>query len=230
MSRCNSGSDRIVGMKERIMVSSFVEETVVFDPERGFFMFTGIITNLGKVINKSESSLIVKTEKELINNLSKGASIAVDGICLTVIDKSKGSFSVDFMPETEKKTNIKYLQIGSLVNLELPATANSLLSGHIVQGHIDGVAKLETITQKGNSYVLKFSSPKALSKYIVEKGSIAVNGISLTAIDVGEGFFTVGIIPHTWNKTMLRQLKLGDYANIEVDILAKYLETLIRRT
>jgi len=195
----------------------------------GFFsaMFTGIITHLGKVGNKSENNLIIKTDKELINSLSKGASIAVNGICLTVGDLIEDSFSIDYMPETEKKTNIKYLRAGSLVNLELPATANSLLSGHIVQGHIDGVAKLEIITQEGNSYILKFLIPKDLSKYIVGKGSVAVNGISLTVIGIGEYFFTVGIIPHAWNKTMLHTIKLGDYVNIEVDILAKYLEKLI---
>lgn len=191
-------------------------------------MFTGIITNLGKVISKSENKLIVKTDASLIGKLSKGISISVNGICLTVIDLIKNSFSIDFMPETEKKTNIKYLQIEKIVNLELPATAESFLSGHIVQGHIDGVAKLETINEEGNGYILKFSIPKELSKYIVEKGSIAVNGISLTVIDIEDKFFTVGIIPHTWNKTMFHTIKSGDYVNIEVDILAKYLEKLIK--
>lgn len=191
-------------------------------------MFTGIITHLGKVANKSENSLIIKTDKKFITSLSKGASIAIDGVCLTVVDLTQDTFRVDYMPETEKKTNIKYLQTGSLVNLELPATATSLLSGHIVQGHIDGVAKLEAITPESNSYVLKFTIPKVLSKYIVEKGSITVNGISLTVISVGDNFFIVGIIPHTWDKTMLHTIKTGDYFNIEVDILAKYLEKLIK--
>jgi len=191
-------------------------------------MFTGIITNLGKVISKSENKLMIKTDQALIRKLSKGTSIAVDGICLTVVDLIKNSLSIDFMPETAKKTNIKYLQTGSLVDLELPATASSFLSGHIVHGHIDGVAKLETVVQEGNSYILKFSIPKDLSKYIVEKGSIAVNGISLTVIDIGDKFFTVGIIPHTWDKTMLHTIKLGDHVNVEVDILAKYLEKLIK--
>ena len=151
-------------------------------------MFTGIITNLGEVVNKSGNKLIIKTDRNLINKLSKGTSIAVNGICLTVVNSLEDSFSIDFMPETEKKTNIKYLQIGSIVNLELPATADSFLSGHIVQGHIDEVAKLETITKEGNSYILKFSIPKNISKYIVEKGSIAVNGISLTVIDIEDKF------------------------------------------
>ncbi|MBI5122966.1 riboflavin synthase [Candidatus Roizmanbacteria bacterium] len=191
-------------------------------------MFTGIITNLGKVVNKSENKLIIKTDRSLIGKLSKGTSIAVDGICLTVVDLIEDGFSIDFMPETEEKTNIRYLKASDLVNLELPATANSLLSGHIVQGHIDNVAKLETITKEGNSYILKFSIPKDLSKYIVEKGSIAVNGISLTVIDIGDNFFSVGIIPHTWDKTMLHTIKLGDHVNVEVDILAKYLKKLIK--
>lgn len=191
-------------------------------------MFTGIIINLGEVVNKSENKLIIKTDQALIGKLSKGTSIAVDGICLTAVDLIEDSFRVDFMPETEKRTNIRYLKIGSMVNLELPATAKSFLSGHIVQGHIDEVAKLEIIIQEGNSYILKFLIPKNLSKYIVQKGSIAINGISLTIIGIEDNFFTVGIIPHTWVKTMLHTIKLGDYVNIEVDILAKYLEKLIK--
>lgn len=191
-------------------------------------MFTGIITHLGKVVNKSENNLIIKTDKKLVNDLSKGASIAVDGICLTVVDLTEDSLSVDYMSETEKKTNIKYLQNEGTVNLEQPITVNSFLSGHIVQGHIDGTAKLETIIKEGNSYILKFAVSKGLSKYIVEKGSIAVNGISLTVIGIRDSFFTVGIIPHTWDKTMLHTVKLGDYANIEVDILAKYVEKLMK--
>jgi len=191
-------------------------------------MFTGIITYLGEVIEKSEGSLRIKTDRELLNNLPVGVSIAVDGICLTAVDLTEESFSVDFIPETEKKTNIEHLKVGSSVNLELPATANSLLSGHIVQGHIDGIAKLESVTQESNSRILKFSISKDLTKYIVEKGSVTVNGISLTVIDVGDDFFTVGIIPHTWDETMLRTIKAGDYVNIEVDVLAKYIEKLIK--
>lgn len=191
-------------------------------------MFTGIITHLGKVVDKSENILRIKTDKELINHLSKGASIAVDGICLTVVGFTEDSFNVDYMIETEEKTNIKFLKASDLVNLELPVKVSSLLSGHIVQGHIDGVAKLKTIAHAGNSYLLYFSVTKQLSRYIVEKGSIAVNGIALTVIGVKDKFFIVGIVPHTWDKTMLHKVKLGDYVNIEVDILAKYLEKLMK--
>lgn len=191
-------------------------------------MFTGIISHLGKVINKSESKLTIKADRTLTNELSTGASISVNGICLTVVHKAKDEVSIDYMPETNDKTNIKYLKTSDLVNLELPATANSLLSGHIVFGHVDAVAKLVEINKRGNSCILRFSIAEKLSKYIAEKGSIAVNGISLTVIETQENFFTVGIIPHTWNETMLHTIKLGDYVNIEVDILAKYLEKLIK--
>ena len=114
------------------------------------------------------------------------------------------------------------------MNLELAMAANARFEGHIVQGHIDGVAALSNIKPRGNSRIMSFKVPRHLSKYIVEKGSIAVNGISLTVIDLKGGAFTVGIIPYTWENTMLQQLKVGDKVNIEVDILAKYLEKLTK--
>ncbi len=191
-------------------------------------MFTGIITHLGKIKDKTENNLTIKTGNDLIARLSIGASIAVDGICLTVVGFDKDSFWLDFIPETEAKTNIKYLKVGDPVNLELPATASSLLSGHIVQGHIDGVAKLINATKVGNSHILKFSIPNILSKYIVPKGSIAVNGISLTVIETEKDQFSVGIIPHTWDNTMLHTLKVGDFVNIEADLLTKYMEKLLK--
>ncbi|MFH1833174.1 MAG: riboflavin synthase [Candidatus Levyibacteriota bacterium] len=191
-------------------------------------MFTGIATNAGKIVEKSENKLRIQTEKSFINKLSKGASVAVDGICLTVTNFSKDSFSVDYMPETKKRTNIQYLKVGDLVNLELPATLQTFLSGSIMQGHIDSVSILKKIEQKCNSKILTFSIPKNLGKYIVKKGTIAVNGISLTVVDVKVGSFTVGIIPYTWEKTMLYTARVGDYVNIEVDILAKYIEKLVK--
>ena len=194
----------------------------------GVFMFTGIINHLGKIKNKSESKLRVVCPKDLINKLSTGASIAVDGICLTVVSLRGDSFEIDFMPETARRTNIRYLKTNDIVNLELPVTPNTFLAGHIIQGHIDGLAKLIGVKQQNKNHILKFSIPDEFSKYIVEKGSIAVNGISLTVINIGKSFFTVGIIPHTWDKTMLHKIKLGYYVNIEADILAKYLEKLTK--
>ena len=132
------------------------------------------------------------------------------------------------MPETLKRTSFSNLKRGDLVNLELAMAANARFEGHIVQGHIDGVAALSNIKPRWNSRIMSFKVPSHLSKYIVEKGSIALNGISLTVIDVKGGAFTVGIIPYTWENTMLQQLKTGDRVNVEVDIIAKYLERLVK--
>lgn len=130
------------------------------------------------------------------------------------------------MPETAKRTMLGRLKIGDLVNLELPVSLTQLLSGHLVHGHVDGVGTIKKIQKEGNSRLLTITISRDLNKYIVEKGSIAVNGISLTVINVGLDF-TVGIIPYTWQHTMLKQTKLGDSVNIEVDILAKYLEKIL---
>lgn len=191
-------------------------------------MFTGIITNQGIVSNKTKISLTIKTDEDFLIQLEKSMSVAIDGICLTVVASNKSSFEVNIMPETIKRTNIKYLQSGNLVNLELPARVNSFLSGHIVEGHIDATGKLQSLNKKNNSHILKISSNSIL-KYIVEKGSIAINGISLTVIEVTKNYFTVGIIPHTWATTMLHTLKVGDIVNLEVDILAKYVEKLLKQ-
>lgn len=200
-------------------------------PERGFFdgMFTGIITHIGEITEISMNRLIVKTKKDFTLKLSKGGSICLNGVCLTLAGLTKSGFTADVMPETKQKTNLGEAKVGDSVNLELPATPSSFLSGHIIQGHVDGVAKLEEIRKVENSHILKFSVPKNLSKYLVEKGSVAINGISLTVIKSGRDYFTVGIIPYTWENTMLHRVKVGDRFNIEVDILAKYLERLTKK-
>lgn len=191
-------------------------------------MFTGIISHLGKVKTKSENTLSIVCSKDVTTKLSIGASIAVDGICLTVVKMNKDSFAIDFMPETGRKTNIQYFKTSDLVNLELPATPDTFLAGHVVQGHIDGMVKLINIKVEGNSRIFKFSIPSPISQYIVEKGSVALNGISLTVIKAGKNYFTVGIIPYTWEGTNLHVLEKGDYVNLETDILAKYLERLVK--
>lgn len=191
-------------------------------------MFTGIVTHLGKVKKISNSSLEIKASKEIISNLEPGSSISVNGICLTVTELGDDNFAVDFIPETAQKTNINTYSENDTVNLELSATPITFLSGHVVQGHIDAVGKIRKITDQGNSRVFEIEHPKGLNKYIVEKGSIAVNGIALTVIESNENYFTVGIIPHTLTKTMLKNAKAGDMLNLEVDILAKYLEKLSR--
>lgn len=192
-------------------------------------MFTGIITHTGKIEKKSSASLEIRTPHDMWKKLSKGVSIAVNGICFTVIDKKEHDvFEIQYMPETEKKTNIRFLKPGNMVNLELPATPHSFLAGHIVQGHVDTTGKILNIEERGNSRIFTFQFDSTFAKYIVEKGSIAVNGISLTVIDAEKDFFTVGIIPHTWNNTMFSTAKKGDIVNIEIDIIAKHVEKLLK--
>ncbi len=193
-------------------------------------MFTGIVTHLGKLQKKEKSVFTFVADDGFVKSLDAGMSVSVNGVCLTVLEKPyDGSFSVEVMPETEKKTNMRYLNDGDLVNLELPATPTTFLSGHIVQGHVDAVAKITDIQPDGNSYLFTFAIPEAISKYIVAKGSIAVNGISLTVIEVKDTSFSVGIIPHTWKNTMLHTAQKGEYGNIEVDVLAKYVEKLVQK-
>lgn len=193
-------------------------------------MFTGIITNLGRLTKKNKNIFTFGTNQAFCKKIDKGTSIAVNGACLTSLDKPlKDSFSVEIMPETLNKTMLGEIKINDLVNLELPITPQSFLSGHIVTGHIDEVTKLKEITVESNSHILKFSIPAHLSQYITDKGSITINGISLTVIRASKNYFTVGIIPYTWNNTMLKTIKADDLVNVEVDILAKYLERLLKK-
>ena len=191
-------------------------------------MFTGIITHLGTFLKQTHKGFMFVVPSDLAKRVTEGLSIAIDGVCLTVIKKEAATIYVELMPETLKKTTLGNLKSNAVVNLELPATIGTFFAGHIIQGHVDGVSQLKTVTERGNSRILEFSLPPNLSRYIVAKGSIAINGISLTLIEVGEDSFTVGVIPYTWNNTMLTHLKIGDFVNIEVDIFAKYLEKLLQ--
>ncbi len=192
-------------------------------------MFTGIITHTGKVADISHSEIKIRASNNLVRKLDIGASISVNGTCLTVTQKKGDSFAADVMPETRVRTNLQYLKHRKLVNLELPTTPNAFLSGHLVQGHVDGTARLEHIIKKGASRILKFSFPPTLSKYVVEKGSIAVDGVALTVVEARKSYFSVGIIPHTWKATAMHTIRVGDVTNIEVDIVAKYIEKLLKK-
>lgn len=193
-------------------------------------MFTGIITHLGKVTKRHDSLFTFSADDSLIRKLETGTSVAVNGVCLTVLEKPQGdTFDVEVMPETLKKTNLGELTEDMIVNLELPATAETFLSGHIVQGHVDAKAKILSITPEGNSHIFTFALPKDIAKYVVDKGSITVNGISLTVIKAHSDSFTVGIIPHTWDHTMLYTAKVDEYVNIETDVFAKYVERLLNK-
>ncbi len=193
-------------------------------------VFTGIISHLGKLNKKDDSVFTFNADRDFCKKIKKGTSISINGVCLTALNKPTGnSFSVEVMPETLQKTVLGQIKMGDLVNLELPATPTSFLSGHIVQGHVDGISQLLNIDSLGNSHILKCSNSPGLSKYIVPKGGVAINGISLTVIDTKKDSFTVGIIPLTWENTMIHTLKTDDFVNIEVDILAKYLEKLTKK-
>lgn len=186
-------------------------------------MFTGIITHIGELKNIYDTTFTFTAPRSLCIKLTKGTSISVNGACLTVVNKpTTTSFVINIMPETRKKTMFPILAVGDFVNLELPASPKSLLSGHIVQGHVDGVGKIKKIEKDGNSRLATIQVDPYLSRYIVTKGSIAVNGISLTVIDTSNASFTVGIIPYTWRHTMFRNARVGDKVNIETDIIGKY--------
>ena len=187
-------------------------------------MFTGIITHTGTVADKTRSTLAIRAERDILRALKRGDSVAVDGMCITVTAKNANSFSADVMPETFKRTNLGSLKKMDPINLELPATPQTFLSGHIVQGHVDAVGTVKEIKKDGTQVTLSISVPEQVSRYIVPKGSVTVNGVSLTVIDVKQRSFSVGIIPHTWKSTMFHTLKKKSPVNIEVDTLAKYIE------
>ena len=156
-------------------------------------------------------------------------SVSVDGACLTAKKPTREWFEADMMPETIRCTNLGALRKTRAVNLELPATPSSFLSGNLVQGHVDGVGKVKSTRQERGGLVLSLSFPSRLSRYIAEKGSIAINGVSLTVIETTRGICAVGIIPHTATHTNLGALKHGDTVNIEVDVIAKYVERLVNK-
>jgi riboflavin synthase len=199
-------------------------------------MFTGIIQNQGKVVHLEtiQGSLKIHVDSGF-TDLELGESIAVNGVCLTVTEFTQaGQASFFISPETLQRSNLSSISAHSLLNLERALTLQTRLSGHIVQGHVDGQAKLIQVQPSSDAYSLLFEIPMGLAHYCVEKGSITLNGVSLTINSVSdsrEGHTTIGItlIPHTWTHTNLSQLQSGDLVNVEVDILAKYMERLLCR-
>lgn len=193
-------------------------------------MFTGIIEEIGTVkeLSKSDKNALIVVEcKEILEDIKIGNSIAIDGVCQTVIAFDKNNFSAQVSSETLNVTTFSRLKIGSKVNLERALTLNGRFGGHIVTGHIDGLAKVKNIQKQFEFYNIKFEVEKDLAKYIAKKGSITINGISLTVADIVSNEFSIAIIPHTFENTSLSDLKSGDFVNIEVDILAKYVEKIL---
>lgn len=189
-------------------------------------MFTGIVEEVGTVRWVGGGTLSIDAE-EILTDVHLGDSIAVNGVCLTVTSFDKNHFEADVMPETVRRTSLAELRKGSLVNLERALTLASRLGGHIVSGHIDGVGTVAGLRQEGNALLLTVAAAPALLRGIVEKGSVALDGISLTVATVTAADFTVSLIPHTREVTNLRAKRTGSRLNIETDIIGKYVEKLM---
>ena len=189
-------------------------------------MFTGLIEEIGTVrhvVSGAEWGSIAICCKEILHGTKIGDSIAVNGVCLTVTSLQKDGFTADVMAETLRRSNLGKLQRGASVNLERAMAADGRFGGHIVAGHVDGTGNLIQKKQEGNAVLLTFSADAALLYEVVEKGSIAIDGVSLTVVSVSSEAFTVSIIPHTGSKTILLDKKVGNMVNLETDIIAKYI-------
>jgi riboflavin synthase len=193
-------------------------------------LFTGIVEDTGLVIESAESDGVKKltVQSPIVAGMPIGGSISVNGACLTAVAVEADIVTLEIVPETVERTSLGGVSEGDRVNLERPMSAASLFDGHIVQGHIDGVATVVTVESDGGSLRIEMEAPERLMRYIVEKGSIAMNGVSLTIAGVSETGFEVAIIPHTLEVTTLGQTKVGDEMNVEVDVLAKYVERLLK--
>jgi riboflavin synthase len=191
-------------------------------------MFTGIIEELG-VVEAAGSRLSIGCS-HVLSDLTLGASIAVNGVCLTAVEIRSDGFSADLAPETQERSNLSDLKPGDRVNLERPLTLQTRLSGHIVQGHVDGTGTLEALHELGDgNWELLVRVPHDLDRLLVYKGSIAIDGISLTVACVNDGVVKVAIIPHTYEATNIATRKPGERVNIECDILAKHVSRLLER-
>ncbi len=195
-------------------------------------MFTGIVRETGEVVNKdrTEAGATFRIRcREVFADLGIGHSISVDGVCLTVTEKGEDSFTVFAVPETLRLTNLGRKKPGDLVNLEPAAKLTDFLGGHLVQGHVDGTGEVVSICPEGDSRVFRFKAPDSVLHYCTMKGSISVNGVSLTISGLGSDYFEVTIIPHTDEVTDFGQLKPGDQVNLEADVISKYVESHVKR-
>ena len=188
-------------------------------------MFTGIVEEVGKIASAQAGSLVIAAS-DVLTGLERGGSIAINGACLTVTDFNRNSFSVDVMPETLKRTNLGLLKARDSVNLERPMTLGGQLGGHLVQGHVDDTGRVASVIWEGETMLLRFEAPLEVMRFTVPKGFIAVDGISLTITDKDTGSFWVSIVEYTQKHTTLGSKQVGDLINLEVDIIAKYVEQL----
>lgn len=193
-------------------------------------MFTGIIEELGEIssLEKHTKGARIKISAKIVMaDVNEGDSIAVNGVCLTALDITANSFAADVSQETLDRSTIGDLKIGSKVNLERAVTPSTRLGGHIVQGHVDGRGEFLQAVREGDFWMVKIGFPKEIGQYLVYKGSISVEGISLTISNLTDDYFEIAVIPKTWELTNLSALKKGDAVNLEVDIIAKYVERIM---
>lgn len=193
-------------------------------------MFTGIIEELGKIasLEKHANGAKIRISAKIVTEgTNEGDSIAVNGVCLTALDVKKDSFSADVSQETLEKSTLSRLKNGTNVNLERAVTPQTRLGGHIVQGHVDSRGKFVSASQNGDFWTVRISFPREIGQYMVYKGSISVEGISLTIAELKDDYFEVALIPKTWEMTNLSTLKSGDEVNLEVDVIAKYVERIL---
>ncbi len=197
-------------------------------------MFTGIIEELGAIrritpISKlPDGARLEVAAREVLAGANVGDSIAVNGVCLTVVDRGADWFAADVSAETLHRTSLKQATEGAKVNLERAMAASSRFGGHIVQGHVDGTGEFAEARPVGEGWIMRIRFPAELARYIVEKGSVCVDGISLTVAALGPDWFEIALIPHTWKVTNLSSLEPGAIVNLEVDVIAKYVERMVQ--
>ncbi len=195
-------------------------------------MFSGIVETMGEVIdiihNNDILQLTVKPTIQL-EAIQTGDSIAVNGVCLTVVIQTSTYFTTEIITETQRLTNLGNLTLGSQVNLERAITCQTRIGGHLVQGHIDGVATIHQIRQASSSQIILFKAPSTITDYLIYKGFVTIDGMSLTIAHCDKQTFTVHFIPHTQNQTIVKYYQVGDSINIEVDMTAKYIEKFLQR-
>ena len=194
-------------------------------------MFTGIIQTIG-IIKKIEnhttdSFLVLEVSKNFEKKVKVSDSIAVNGICLTLAKKDKGQFLFDVMNETIQKTNLQHTKAGDRVNLEPSLKVGDSMGGHFVSGHIDTTVEVEKIKEQGKSRVIVFSLPNSIQRYVAPKGSVTLNGVSLTVVDVGKDHFSVSLVDYTLKETNLSDIRERDHINFEIDMVARYLASLL---
>ncbi len=192
-------------------------------------MFTGLVQDLGRISGHdlTDDGVRLTVESELARELSGGDSVAVNGVCLTAIAVGERSFTAEVMNETLQRSSLRDAQTGTEVNLELPLRASDRLGGHVVQGHVDGIGVVAEIEDDGFARRIRVSAPEEVLRYIVSKGSVAVDGVSLTITQIDDTSFTVSLIPETLERTNLGAARPGTAVNLEVDVLAKYVEKLV---